>query len=90
MCFGDLARRVAAREEAGSDRVGGLGMLLSASLALSSSSYLLVTCSPSWPSAIGLPLSCPVKKRCRIESNISGSMWPFPESGTVNSDGSIF
>ena len=34
----DLARRVAAREEAGSDRVGDLGMLLSASLALSSSS----------------------------------------------------
>ena len=43
-------------------------MLLSALLALSSSS--LVSCSPSWPSAIGLSLSFPVMKRCHIESSI--------------------
>ena len=66
-----LTGRGGSREEAGSDGVCDLGacrMPLSASLALSSSS--LVSCSPSWPSAIGLSLSFPVIKRCRIEPYI--------------------
>ena len=66
-----LAKRAVARKEAGSDEVCDLEAyrrLLSALLALSSSS--LVSCSPSWPSAIGLSLSFPVIKRCRIESSI--------------------
>ena len=39
-----------------------------------SSSSFLVSCSPSWPSVIGLSLFSPVMKRCRIESSVTAHL----------------